>query len=227
MEKAESETGEKKTWFANITAPLLEMERRLEILADYGVPHAMVDIVVLGWGGVLDYIRELAEDYGIALHAHRAMHAAFDRNPRHGLSMFVLAKLARVVGVDQIHIGTAGGAGKLEGSKWDVIQYKRVITENHYVPEENDPFHMEQRFYHMKPVFPTSSGGLHPPGNIEPVIDALGKDIVLQLGGGTMGGHPDGPKAGAMAARQAIDAIMQGIPLDEYARSHRGAREGP
>ena len=217
MERAENETGEKKTWFANITAPVLEMERRLEILADYGVPHAMVDVVVLGWG-VLDYIRELAGDYGIALHAHRAMHTAFARHKYHGISMFVLAKLYRVIGVDQLHIGTAG-AGKMEGEKWEVIQYKRVITESHYRPDENDVFHLEQKFYHIKPVFPTSSGGLHP-GNIEPVIRALGKDIVLQLGGGTLG-HPDGPGAGAKAVRQAIDAIMQGIPLDEYAKTHK------
>jgi ribulose-bisphosphate carboxylase large chain len=217
MEKAEAETGEKKTWFANITSPILELENRLEILADYGVPHAMVDVVVLGWG-VLDYIRDLAEDYGIALHAHRAMHTAFARHPLHGISMFVLAKLYRVIGVDQLHIGTAG-AGKMEGEKWEVIQYKRIITEDHYVPDENDVFHLEQKFYHIKPVFPTSSGGLHP-GNIEPVIEALGKDIVLQLGGGTLG-HPDGPKAGATAARQAIDAIMEGIPLDEYAKTHK------
>jgi len=217
MEKVENETGEKKTWFANITADIREMERRLEILADLGNPHAMVDVVITGWAA-LEYIRDLAEDYDIAIHAHRAMHAAFDRNPKHGISMFVLAKLFRVIGVDQLHIGTAG-VGKLEGSRWEVVQNKRIITESHYKPEENDVIHMEQKFYHMKPVFPTSSGGLHP-GNIEPVIRTLGTDLVLQLGGGTMG-HPDGPRAGAMAARQAIDAIMQGIPLDEYAKTHR------
>ncbi|WP_099212182.1 type III ribulose-bisphosphate carboxylase [Thermococcus henrietii] len=217
MEKVENETGEKKTWFANITADIREMERRLEILADLGNPHAMVDVVITGWAA-LEYIRDLAEDYDIAIHAHRAMHAAFDRNPKHGISMFVLAKLFRVIGVDQLHIGTAG-VGKLEGGKWDVIQNKRIITESHYKPEENDVIHMEQKFYHMKPVFPTSSGGLHP-GNIEPVIRTLGTDLVLQLGGGTMG-HPDGPRAGAMAARQAIDAIMEGIPLDEYAKTHK------
>jgi len=217
MEKVENETGEKKTWFANITADIREMERRLEILADLGNPHAMVDVVITGWAA-LEYIRDLAEDYDIAIHAHRAMHAAFDRNPKHGISMFVLAKLFRVIGVDQLHIGTAG-VGKLEGGKWEVVQNKRIITESHYKPEENDVIHMEQKFYHMKPVFPTSSGGLHP-GNIEPVIRTLGTDLVLQLGGGTMG-HPDGPKAGAMAARQAIDAIMEGIPLDEYAKTHK------
>jgi len=217
MEKVENETGEKKTWFANITADIREMERRLGILADLGNPHAMVDVVITGWAA-LEYIRDLAEDYGIAIHAHRAMHAAFDRNPKHGISMFVLAKLFRILGVDQLHIGTAG-VGKLEGGKWDVLQNKRVITESHYKPEEDDLLHVEQKFYHIKPVFPTSSGGLHP-GNIEPVIRTLGTDLVLQLGGGTMG-HPDGPKAGAMAARQAIDAIMQGIPLDEYAKTHK------
>jgi len=88
--------------------------------------------------------RELAGDYGIALHAHRAMHTAFARYKYHGISMFVLAKLYRVIGVDQLHIGTAG-AGKMEGEKWEVIQYKRIITEDHYVPDENDVFHLEQK----------------------------------------------------------------------------------
>ncbi|NJE76225.1 type III ribulose-bisphosphate carboxylase [Thermococcus sp. ES12] len=217
IDKVENETGEFKSWFANITADVREMERRLEILADYGNPHAMVDVVVTGWGA-LEYIRDIAADYGIAVHGHRAMHATFTRNPYHGISMFVLAKLLRVIGIDQLHVGTAG-AGKLEGGKWEVIQYARIFREEHYVPDETDVFHMEQKFYHIKPAMPVSSGGLHP-GNIEPVIDALGKDIVLQIGGGTLG-HPDGPKAGAMAVRQALDAIMQGIPLDEYAKTHK------
>ncbi|AIF69771.1 Ribulose bisphosphate carboxylase [Palaeococcus pacificus DY20341] len=217
IEKVENETGEKKSWFANITADVREMERRLELLADYGNPHAMVDVVVTGWGA-LEYIRDLAADYGIAIHGHRAMHAAFTRSPYHGISMFVLAKLCRVIGIDQLHVGTAG-AGKLEGGKWDVIQYARIFTEEHYVPDENDVYHLEQKFYHIKPAMPTSSGGLHP-GNLKPVIDALGTDIVLQIGGGTLG-HPDGPKAGAMAVRQALDAIIEGTPLDEYAKTHK------
>ncbi len=217
IEKVESETGEKKTWFANITADIRDMETRLEILADLGLKHAMVDVVITGWSA-LEYIRDLAEDYGLAIHGHRAMHAAFTRNPNHGISMFVLAKLYRLIGIDQLHVGTAG-AGKLEGGKWDVIQNARILRENHYKPDENDVFHLEQKFYHIKPAFPTSSGGLHP-GNLPMVIEALGPNIVLQLGGGTLG-HPDGPAAGAKAVRQAIDATMQGISLDEYAKTHK------
>jgi len=177
----------------------------------------MVDVVIVGWAG-LTYIRDLAEEYGLAIHAHRAMHAAFTRNPYHGISMYVLAKLYRVIGVDQIHIGTAG-VGKLEGGKIDVIRYARILREEHFKPDPDDIFHLEQKMYHIKPAFPVSSGGLHP-GNLPGVIEALGKDIVIQVGGGVLG-HPDGPRAGAKAVRQALDAILQGIPLDEYAKTHK------
>ncbi len=217
VEKVERETGERKSWFANITSDVREMERRLKLVADYNNPHVMVDVVITGWGA-LEYIRDVASDYGLAVHGHRAMHAAFTRNPYHGISMFVLAKLYRIIGIDQLHVGTAG-AGKLEGGKWEVVQYAKVFSEEVYEPESKDVYHMKQEFHHIKPAIPVSSGGLHP-GNLEPVIEALGRDIVLQVGGGTLG-HPDGPLAGAKAVRQALDAITQGIPLEEYAESHK------
>ncbi|OYT39444.1 MAG: ribulose-bisphosphate carboxylase large subunit, partial [Desulfurococcales archaeon ex4484_58] len=57
IEKAEKETGEKKVWFANITSDIREMEKRLKLIADYGNPYIMVDVVVSGWA-VLNYIRD-------------------------------------------------------------------------------------------------------------------------------------------------------------------------
>ncbi|MEM3182548.1 MAG: RuBisCO large subunit C-terminal-like domain-containing protein, partial [Fervidicoccaceae archaeon] len=51
----------------------------------------------------------------------------------------------------------------------------------------------------------------------------LGNDIVIQIGGGTIG-HPDGPAAGARAVRQAMEAAMSGIPLQEYAREKKELR---
>ena len=47
------------------------------------------------------------------------MHAAFDRNPKHGISMYFLAKMMRLIGVDEIHVGTA--IGKLVGTKKEVV----------------------------------------------------------------------------------------------------------
>ncbi|MEM1628760.1 MAG: type III ribulose-bisphosphate carboxylase [Desulfurococcaceae archaeon] len=217
IDKVEKETGERKVWFANITADVREMEKRLKLVADYGNPYIMVDVVITGWSA-LNYIRDLAEEYGLAIHAHRAMHAAITRNKYHGISMYVLAKLYRIIGVDQIHIGTAG-AGKLEGEKADVVKYAKILTAEHFIPDPDDIFHLEQPMFHIKPTMPVSSGGLHP-GNIPLVIEAIGKDIVMQIGGGVIG-HPDGPRAGATAVRQALEAIVKGIPLDEYAKTHK------
>ena len=217
IDKAENETGERKVWLANITADVREMEKRLKLVHDYGNPFIMVDVVITGWSA-LSYIRDLAEEYGLGIHAHRAFHAAFTRNPLHGMSMYTLAKLYRLVGVDQLHVGTPG-VGKLEAKTVDVINHARILREQHFVPDKDDIFHLEQKWYHIKPAFPTSSGGLHP-GTIPDVIKAMGVDTVIQVGGGVLG-HPDGPRAGAAAVRQAIEAYLKGIPLPEYAESHR------
>ncbi len=217
IDKAENETGERKVWLANITAHVRKMDKRLKLLHNYGKPFKMVDVVITGWSA-LSYIRDLAEEYGLGIHAHRAFHAAFTRNPLHGMSMYTLAKLYRLVGVDQLHVGTPG-VGKLEAKTVDVINHARILREQHFVPDKDDIFHLEQKWYHIKPAFPTSSGGLHP-GTIPDVIKAMGVDTVIQVGGGVLG-HPDGPRAGAAAVRQAIEAYLKGIPLPEYAESHR------
>lgn len=218
--RAEKETGERKAWFANITADVREMERRLKLVADLGNPYVMVDVVIAGWSS-LTYIRDLAEEYGLAIHGHRAMHAAFTRNPKHGISMFVLAKLYRVVGIDQLHIGTPE-VGKLEAKTADVVRYAKVLREPAYRPDPDDVLHLEQNLSQFKPAFPVSSGGLHP-GTLPEVVKHLGVDVVIQVGGGVVG-HPDGPKAGATAVRQSIEATIKGVPLGEYAREHRELR---
>ena len=41
----------------------------------------------------------------------------------------------------------------------------------------------------------------------------------MQAGGG-IHGHPGGTRKGAMAMRQALDATLKGISLDEYAKDH-------
>ncbi|MGC9115003.1 MAG: type III ribulose-bisphosphate carboxylase [Fervidicoccaceae archaeon] len=220
IDRAERETGERKTWLANVTSDVREMEKRMKLIADMGNPHVMVDVVIAGWSS-LTYVRDLAGDLGLAIHAHRAMHAAFTRNPDHGISMYTLAKLNRIIGVDQLHIG-APGVGKMDAKALDVIRMARLLRTEKYVPDEGEEFHMEQSFSGIKPVFPVSSGGLHP-GVLPEVVRRLGKDVLLQVGGGTIG-HPDGPLAGAAAVRQAIDAAINNIPLEEYAKEKRELR---
>ena len=55
---------------------------------------------------------------------------------------------------------------------------------------------------------------------VDKCVDALGPDIVIGSGGG-IHAHPDGPAAGAKAFRQAIDAVMAGIKVKDYAKDHK------
>jgi ribulose-bisphosphate carboxylase large chain len=197
-DKAEQETGEKKSYLINITAETDEMKRRAEAVADHGGEYVMIDIITAGWAA-LQTLRETCGDLGLAIHAHRAMHATFTRR-NHGVSMLVVAKVARLLGVDQIHTGTV--IGKLETPKEEVLGINDFLREP----------------IGVKSTFPVASGGLHP-GLIPELLEILGTDIVIQLGGG-IHGHPDGSLAGAKALRQAVDAAMSGIDIKDYAEEH-------
>jgi len=209
-EKAEKQTGGKKVYLVNVTAETSEMLKRAKLVEKLGGKFVMVDILTEGWGAVQS-LRKM--DLNLAIHAHRAMHAAFTRNPNHGINMMVIADFARLAGVDQIHIGT--GIGKLAGKIQDIQQIKDEI-EKHNVKATK--MRLEQNWGSIKPVLAVCSGGLHP-GHIPFLVKNLGKDIVIQMGGGIHGNYL-GTSRGAMAARQAVDAVMKEISLEEYAETH-------
>lgn len=208
---AEEETGERKIYLVNITASYPEMLRRAQLVEDMGNEYVMIDVVIAGFSALQGY-RE--EDFPMAIHAHRAMHAAITRNPEHGITMLALAKVYRLLGVDNLHIGTA--VGKMEGTAEEVQSISQEIQLMHVPSGE---FRFEQKWMDIKPVLSVASGGLHP-GHIPEVVDILGKDIVIQAGGGVHG-HPDGTRKGAMAMRQALEATMNRIPIEEYAEEHK------
>lgn len=210
-DKAEARTGNLKDAFVNVTADVEEMKRRAKLLHDNGFRYAMVDVVIVGYAGVQS-IREYTRDLGMAIHAHRAMHAAFDRNPLHGMTMQFLAKMMRLIGVNQIHSGTA--VGKLVGSREEVTSIADVLREK--VTKERPGMLLEQDWGSIKSAFPVSSGGLHP-GLVPDVMDIYGTDLVLLVSGG-IHGHPDGTRAGAKAAMQAVEAWTDGITLEEKAK---------
>ncbi len=215
-DKAMKETGEVKDAFINVTSPnLKEFEKRVKLVHNYGFKYFMIDMVVSGFTTVGTAV-ELAYDYNMAIHGHRAMHSMFTRNPKHGMTMLFLAKLMRLIGVDQIHTGT--GVGKLEGSAESIMAMEKMLMNQEVDKIEN--VRTSQKWGKIKPVLPFSSGGLHP-GILPQVFDIYGTtDIGLQVGGGTLG-HPDGAEAGAKAVMQAIEAYKQKISLEEYAEKHR------
>nr|VDD88842.1 RuBisCO long chain, Form III-b [uncultured archaeon] len=213
--QAESETGEKKAYLVNVTAETKEMLKRAQLVEDLGGKYVMIDILTAGWAA-LQTLKQA--NFKMAIHAHRAMHAAFDRNPHHGISMMVLADFARLIGVDQIHIGT--GIGKLEGNIEDIEEVAEEILLKDVKATKN---RLKQKWGNIKPVMPVASGGLHP-RYIPFLVKHLGKDLIIQAGGG-IHGHPHGTRAGATAMRQAVDAVLKRKSIGEYARTHEELRE--
>lgn len=196
--EAEKQTGSKKICVFNVTAETSEMIKRAEFIKKSGGSCAMVDIITLGFGAVQSLRKA---NLGLIIHGHRAMHSAFTRNFRHGISMLVIAKLARLAGVDQLHTGTV--VGKMEGGKNDVLAINNFLLAD---------------WHGLKPVLPIASGGLHP-RLVPKLMKILGNNIVINFGGG-IHGHPDGTLTGAKAARQAVEAAIKNISLGEYAKGN-------
>ncbi len=219
-DKVEKETGEIKDAYINVTAPnLKELEKRIKTVYEHGFKYFMLDLVVSGFTAVQTAC-DLARDYDMAIHGHRAMHASFTRNKKHGITMLFLAKLARLSGVDNIHIGTV--VGKLESPKKDVLTIKETITEK-FVKEVSG-IRLGQEWGRIKPMLPIASGGLHP-GLLPALFSIYGTfDIGIQIGGG-IHGHPRGTHAGAKAVVQAIEACKEGINLKEHAKEHKELKE--
>jgi ribulose-bisphosphate carboxylase large chain len=141
------------------------------------------------------------EGFNLIIHAHRAGHAAFTRSRVHGINMVVLVRVARLLGVDQLHVGTA--VGKMAETEEEVRANIAACKEP---------------MYGVRAVLPVASGGLHP-GMVPRLVEIFGNDAVIQAGGG-IHGHPDGTARGATAMRQAVDAATRGIRLEDYAKEH-------
>jgi len=213
LEKARKETGRTVLYSVNVTHDPGKMLERTEQMIGLGANMIMMDVVCCGFSA----LKELAESKSVTvpIHVHRAMHAAFTRDPKHGISMNVVAKLVRLAGGDQLHIGTV--VGKMHGERPEVVATKDVCQ----MQTTGEVKHrlLEQEWYGFKPMFAVHSGGLHS-GLVPELVETVGsRDIIINFGGG-IHGHPDGTRAGAAAAKQAVEAFMKGVSLEEYAKTH-------
>jgi ribulose-bisphosphate carboxylase large chain len=197
----------------NISAPMSEMKRRADFVINHGGEYVMVDVLTLGFSAIQE-IRDYLDDKNVVIHAHRAMHAAITRTPKHGMTMLSLAKIYRLIGMDQLHTGTV--VGKMEGGEKEVVDCNKVITNK--IVDEEDYYVLHQDWGNIKPTLPVASGGLYP-NVVYKLLNILGTDLVIQAGGGVHG-HPDGTKVGATAMRQAVQAYIDRIDLNDYAQSH-------
>ncbi len=194
-------TGEHTLYTANVTDRLPKMFELAKRVVDAGGNALMVNYLAVG----PEAMRTLAEDpdINVPILAHMDCAGAYYMSPYHGMnSSIVLGKIPRLCGADALVIPFALG-GKAP-----------------YLPEKfgRAVQCLTYPFGDLKPTLPMPSGGITPV-NVPDAIMELGPDIMIGSGGG-IHAHPKGPIAGGRAFRQAIDAAMKGVPLEQYAEDH-------
>jgi ribulose-bisphosphate carboxylase large chain len=194
------------------------MLRRCSYIAKKGGKFVMIDYLTAGFAATAS-LRKRTGELGLALHCHRAMHAVIDRQPNHGVEFKVLAKWARLTGVDHLHTGT--GVGKLEGEFQDLKDRCNLLRMSN--TPKGGGLHFDQPWGKLKTVVPVASGGLHP-GHVWKVYETYGNDAFFLFGGGTHG-HPGGSYAGAKAVRAAVEAAAHGIGPDEAMKDSNELRQ--
>lgn len=194
-DRATKDTKQRKEFIFNVTAPYNEMIKRAKLVKKYGGKVIMIDVITCGFSALQSFRNE---NLGLIIHGHRAGHSALTDD----ISMLVVSKLVRMAGVDEFHTGTV--VGKMDGKKKDIIEINNFLR---------------GKFGKLKPTMPVASGGLHP-GLIEKLVKILGKDLIINFGGG-IHGHPKGSAQGARAGYQSVIAASEGIKASKYARTHK------
>ncbi|MGM0368610.1 MAG: RuBisCO large subunit C-terminal-like domain-containing protein [Actinomycetota bacterium] len=197
--------GEKTLYCVNITGKAGSLKKRAMEAIEAGANALMINYLTQG----LSSFRDIAEDkdINVPILAHLDFSGVWYANPWGGVaSHLVLGKLARIIGADMMVYPIDSGKYKLLDERYRQIAYDLLAD-----------------YHHIRRTFPIPSGGLVA-SRVPKIINDLGYDCILSAGGG-IHGHPMGAIAGARAFRQAIDAVMSNISLEEYAKDKKELRE--
>lgn len=199
-EKAYEIKGEKTLYCVNITDRADKLLDNAKRAIDAGANAIMINYLTQG----ISSFRCIAEnpEINVPILAHLDFSGVLYANPYGGLSShLVLGKLARLAGADMIIYPIESGKNRLLDERYRQIAYDLLLD-----------------WHHIKRTFPMPAGGVHP--RIVPkILNDLGFDVMLSAGG-AIHGHPMGATAGAKAMRQAIDSVINGVSLEEYAKNH-------
>jgi len=207
IDKNAHKTSKKVLFAFNLSGEIDEMKRRHDFVLKHGGTCVMVSINSVGLAGVT----ELRRHSQLPIHAHRNGWGMFSRSPYVGMSFIAYQKFWRLAGVDHLHVN--GLRNKFCESDESVIASARECL--------TPMFPGEGRGCEVMPVF--SSGQWA--GMAIDTYNAIGStDLIFACGGGIMA-HPGGIAAGVRSIRQAWEAALAGLTLEEAARSSKELRE--
>jgi ribulose-bisphosphate carboxylase large chain len=199
--------GKKVMYAFNITGEIDEMLRRHDQVASLGGTCVMVSLHWVGVTGVAALRRHSA----VAIHGHRNGWGLLGRSRDFRVSFVAWQKIWRLAGADQIHCN--GIANKFWETDQSVIASARACL--------TPMFDVPGRGCEVMPVMASGQTARQAPATFA----ALGSaDLLFAAGGGIMA-HPGGIAAGVRSLRQAWEAAMEGLPLDDYAATHTELRQ--
>ena len=197
----EQKTGKKVMYAFGIShADPDEMMRNHDMVLAAGGNCAVVNINSIGFGG-LSFLRKRS---GLVLHAHRNGWDVLTRHAGLGFEFSVWQQFWRLIGVDQFQING------IRVKYWEpdesfVRSYQAVTT----------PLFSDRDV--ALPVIGSGQWGGQAPDTI---AATGGSTDLLYLCGGGIVSHPGGPGAGVKAVKQAWEAAVAGIALEDYAKAH-------
>jgi ribulose-bisphosphate carboxylase large chain len=197
----EQKTGKKVMYAFGIShADPDVMMRNHDLVLKAGGNCAVVNINSIGFGGI-SFLRKRS---GLVLHAHRNGWDILTRHAGLGFEFSVWQQFWRLLGVDQFQING------IRVKYWEpdesfVRSYRAVTT----------PLFSEKDV--VLPVIGSGQWGGQAPDTIKATG---GSTNLLYLCGGGIVSHPGGPGAGVKAVKQAWEAAVAGIALEDYAREH-------
>lgn len=198
------ETGEHSLYCVNITDEAHKMRDHALRAIDAGANALMINFYTTGFSAA----KALCDDpeINVPIMAHVDFAGATVSAAEYGVSApLLIGKLSRLCGADLAIFGSPYG-------KFPINRRVYLRTAHHFT----------QPLWHIKPTMMAVSGGTTQLV-VEKIIKDLGTDIILAAGG-AVHGHPDGSIAGARSMRQAIDAAINDIPLEEAAMQSKELR---
>jgi ribulose-bisphosphate carboxylase large chain len=196
-------TGRKLMYAFNISDQVDRMLAHHDAVLAAGGSCVMVSLNSVGYAAIAYLRRRCA----LPIHGHRNGWGVYYRHPALGMDFAAYQKLWRLVGVDHLHVN--GLKNKFCEPDESVVRSIKACLS----PMLGG--------YRAMPVVSSGQWGGQAPDTYR---QTQTRDLIYLAGGGILA-HPSGPAAGVIAIRQAWEAAVGGIALDEYARTHDELRQ--
>lgn len=200
LKEVYEKTGKKVIYATNITTNTKNILDNARIALECGANALMLNVFAAGFDAI-SILRE-SKEINVPIYCHSGTRSAFAREPNNGIALTVFAKIVRYLGGDFFRTGLMGGY---------------LIGNQEYFDVANEA--LVEKLPDIKDTVVVLSGGLKAT-NLGVNLKHNGYNR-LYLGGGSIADHPMGPKAGAIAFKQAEEAYRFNIDIKEYARDHK------